>query len=647
MTTDHTVDRPTSAWTRYRLRRRISAGLRRSPPPVPVAVLRPRFDAEWYVATYGLAATATSADPFDHYVAVGARLGFSPGPTFDERRYLNDNPDVADAVRRGDVRSGHEHFVLHGEREGRSPSAVGARGADGDEMGDVFATTVRSEFDPDWYADRYHTVAESIGRGDAASPLWHYVTEGAARGLSPNSWFDESWYMRSTPDVAYAKAAGAVPCGFFHYLRHGESEGRAPNETERSALELTYVGITRPVGVERLPELDRKLRPFPYTVVQGDGAPRINVLFPTLDKGLLFGGYIAALNLVRRLQERGWAVRLLITDDARCNADRIRKQFGGDPLEAVLADADIVNLARRAQVLDLHTGDRFLAYSMWAGYHADLLAKAVGRRFVFLIQEHEPAFHQHDCWHALGSSIYRKPHFAMFNSELLRRYFADHRIGVYADGDDMGRASSVVFEHALATDRTPSEDDLVRGRGPRRLLFYARPEAHAARNLFEIGVAGIRRAVAEGVFEDDEWEFVGIGSLGDGTSVKLGRGHTLALQPRLGLGDYTAALCGYEVGLSLQYVPHPGVVHFEMAASGVMTVTNTFDNRDERVLVAISPNLVPVDPTPEGVAAGLAEAVRRAKDVAACVEGADRPWVRSWGDAFNEDVMARLEAELA
>ena len=47
------------------------------------------------------------------------------------------------------------------------------------------------------------------------------------------------------------------------------------------------------------------------------------------------------------------------------------------------------------------------------------------------------------------------------------------------------------------------------------------------------------------------------------------------------------------------------------------------------------------------LAAGLAEAVRRAKDVAACVEGADRPWVRSWGDAFNEDVMARLEAELA
>jgi hypothetical protein len=38
---------------------------------------------------------------------------------FDEGEYLRCNPDVRRAVRRGQVGSGTEHFLLHGRREGR------------------------------------------------------------------------------------------------------------------------------------------------------------------------------------------------------------------------------------------------------------------------------------------------------------------------------------------------------------------------------------------------------------------------------------------------------------------------------------------------------------------------------------------------
>ena len=39
---------------------------------------------------------------------------------FDEALYLGENPDVADAVRRGHFDSGLAHFVKYGHRENRS-----------------------------------------------------------------------------------------------------------------------------------------------------------------------------------------------------------------------------------------------------------------------------------------------------------------------------------------------------------------------------------------------------------------------------------------------------------------------------------------------------------------------------------------------
>ncbi|TGD92521.1 hypothetical protein [Methylobacterium nonmethylotrophicum] len=41
------------------------------------------------------------------------------GIAFDEREYLRCNPDVARAVRSGQMESGLKHFQVHGRREGR------------------------------------------------------------------------------------------------------------------------------------------------------------------------------------------------------------------------------------------------------------------------------------------------------------------------------------------------------------------------------------------------------------------------------------------------------------------------------------------------------------------------------------------------
>ena len=64
---------------------------RRAPAPDPsgdAALIRGSglFDAAWYLATYP-AAASSELDPVDHYVQVGAPLGYRPNPLFDTGYY--------------------------------------------------------------------------------------------------------------------------------------------------------------------------------------------------------------------------------------------------------------------------------------------------------------------------------------------------------------------------------------------------------------------------------------------------------------------------------------------------------------------------------------------------------------------------------
>jgi hypothetical protein len=91
---------------------------------------------------------------------------------FDEAQYQRCNPDVADAVERGEIASGREHFLGRGYLEGR-----------------VGAVPVH-----------------------------------------------ETWYLSNSPDVADAKRAGLEESGEAHYRRIGVCEWREPNPASASAV---------------------------------------------------------------------------------------------------------------------------------------------------------------------------------------------------------------------------------------------------------------------------------------------------------------------------------------------------------------------------------------------------------------------------
>src|SRR5262249_1642667 len=134
------------------------------------------------------------------------------------------------------------------------------------------------------------------------------------------------------------------------------------------------------------------------------------------------------------------------------------------------------------------------------------------------------------------------------------------------------------------------------GRFPRKLLFYARPEPHAARNMFELGVVALARALKAGDFPSG-WEFYGIGTVETAGKIPLAQGLAMKLPPRKSREPCREVLRGHDLGLSLMYTPHPSLVPIEMASAGMLTVTNTYGNKTDHLLKALSPNLIAVAPT--------------------------------------------------
>jgi glycosyltransferase involved in cell wall biosynthesis len=96
----------------------ISTGMRQARVPTADELLQRRlamrdlFDDEYYLAQ--LPAVERPADPLQHYILSGARLGLDPCPEFSVDYYFRRNPDLY-----GKGIDGFYHYVLHGREEGR------------------------------------------------------------------------------------------------------------------------------------------------------------------------------------------------------------------------------------------------------------------------------------------------------------------------------------------------------------------------------------------------------------------------------------------------------------------------------------------------------------------------------------------------
>lgn len=649
------------------------------------------FDSDYFAsiaASAGVTPTVEAQSALVRYLAEAELRRLSPNRLFDELWYRSTYPRIGEAVLEGRLISGFWHYCTRGFDMGFMPNpvfysrskqarteppvnagefdrstyvrayleiepildafpifdAVAAYNAIGRFIGHRMAeaervnTLIAQAFDADFYRSEYGFEEMSDEQA-----LAHYLDTGMGEGRSPSREFDEAWYLSFYKDLREAKDSGTIPSGFVHFLASGERERRMPVHSLEGALETAAPGVTEPTLLKNLRALDVRLRPNPPQV-DDDAERTFWIVCPRLNPDLVFGGYKALFELVRRLKpflrQRGMKLGFILTEEPE-NREYILYRYRNRPADLELfGDVRILSIFE-VDVVRIGPRDRFLTYSCWDAWYGKAYAAATDEpKFFSLVQEYEPIFHAYGSFHATMDAAFRLPQYPIFNSAALRDYFAGRRLGIFANGQTPQQdVDYAVFEH-VPTKLPLQSVESMSTRSDKWALIYARPESHAMRNLFEIEVLALQKACEAGIF-DDSWNFLGLGALADHRPLELGGGHTLELKAKLPEDDYRRFIQKLDIGLSLMYAPHPSVVPFEFAATGAVVITNRFEGRDDDWFADISRNIVPCDPSIDGVVDALAEAVSRQSRYQERYDQALHLGSMTWDQVFDASFIER------
>jgi glycosyltransferase involved in cell wall biosynthesis len=171
------------------------------------------FDAEYYRATNSDLQDA-GIDPVRHYLHHGWREGRDPSAAFSTSKYLSKNPDVVRAEANPLL-----HYLRYGQTEGRPVwPLISDEEAARQKAMDVEVDTIKNSglFDEPFYRSMYPDLPPS-----PFDVTRHYCEYGWREGRNPSEDFYTSFYLHTYSDI---RDAGINP--FWHYVVAGKSELR-------------------------------------------------------------------------------------------------------------------------------------------------------------------------------------------------------------------------------------------------------------------------------------------------------------------------------------------------------------------------------------------------------------------------------------
>lgn len=493
---------------------------------------------------------------------------------------------------------------------------------------------VMEEFDQSYYE---RCVAKTFSNKRQA--FVNYLRGSHNNPANPCEWFDEVFYRAFYYDIGDAIRSGEILSGLEHFVLSGRDEKRLPCYDPVATLDAVIPGVTNPGGLDNLSAIEAKITPCSH-LVQSDCLPTVWIVVPFLHTDIMFGGFASLMAFIEQLIERSVRIGLFIKDAPKATLDYYRFRSPNSSLARIIECIPIYSPVDCDYPFVFGYKDIFICYSNWDGLWGKEFAKKTElMRPVYWIQEHEAIFFSHDCHHFLMDSVYYDDHIGIFNSKFLREYFNRKKIGRYKD-PSFSIERTISYQHVLQYIE-PTMQSVKKRRKKRNFLVYTRPESHAARNLFEIAIAGLREAVRNGVF-DDNWDFKGIGSLGGPYEIDLGFGKTLEVVPKMPLDKYRGFIQDVDIGVSLMYAPHPSLLPYEMALAGAIVLTNEFEERGVDFFEVYEGNIMCFSPTIDSYTQTISKAVARvsAPDF---VKHYPSHSSRQWSDVFSDTFFAELK----
>jgi hypothetical protein len=303
--------------------------------------------------------------------------------------------------------------------------------------------------------------------------------------------------------------------------------------------------------------------------------PRFNLVVPEIDLDLGYAGLTNAFELffgVLKSLGGKWDARVLGIDHDATESYVPPEGFSFVELgEFDWSGRSVVsNATQRAwRLVDLRRSDYFLA-TAWSTAHIVSLAcrdqaRLFGtplKKFIYLIQDYEPPFHPWSSLYHLANATYEDTSRfdAVFNTELLARFCKQTKgIEGYIYSP---RLNPQIAQHLSKVNKQ------------KQILVYYR--TWALRNCHELCEVIVEELVAKDPGFYADWRFFGIGQ-GIPETVPGSRIEGLG---RLSLEEYGRLIARSAVGLSLMVSPHPSYPPLEMAAGGMLVLTNTYGEKD-------------------------------------------------------------------
>lgn len=389
------------------------------------------------------------------------------------------------------------------------------------------------------------------------------------------------------------------------HITHGISV-RAARFAERAELKVSRIiaGADRTFGAVAPPMPFEELRnenlphiiPVNPVLPALGRKPTVTLLVPTLHKQLFFGGIATAIMAAASLAEKKkFDLRIIST---------VRKSEV--PVKELLDSAGIAfsgevfhsSIAERGNGVntdvDIHPKDIFMA-SAWVDAYL-LQQLPLPSKFVYLIQDYEPAFFPNGDEHVLAQSTYRSDRFiALCNTKLMYDFLVDQGYTNVKKG--------TWFEPAVSYHARKHNDKSAAGK--RRMFIYGR--TRVKRNLFFTAFEGVNRCFLDGHLDSKEWEVVMAGQ-DDVPDLELSSGVVVKNLGKMDLDEYQRFTGTVDVTVSLMMAPHPNYPTLEMASAGSAVVTTRYGIKQD--LSHYSKNIIMADTTPESVCESINKAAK-------------------------------------
>lgn len=585
--------------------------------------IRAEFDEIWYSRNYKKSIhenKRSDESNFEFYVRYGARNAHDPNSEFSEILYRLNNPDVSESLIERTQAFGFLHYVRKGRSEAKRPEP-------GPHAIESYRKVV-TRLDLTFILREYNVNVDQF-----VSVVDFYFQQTPDTPVSPSEIFSELGYLDTHRDVLDAVRQGTIVSGFDHYCQTSNREIRATishleyserlrkqeaeevsvaeRESRKRHLEWNIPGICHPKALDSINSMSFFLDRINVRITGNE--PGLLVLVPNFMPEILFGGYLAFFDFLTRLKAKTeLPFRLLVVngqDHSRHTSSLFRM---GESHPEILGLFESIHKFDNRREVEISAGYRVVSYATELHYIAHSICEKINSLPIFFIQEYEPDFHSSCDIGTFIKNSYSLPHCAVFNSERLVQYMKKHTaIG------GMGKSYRyAIIENAIRQIEKERTDFLTahKEKSRSRLIFYARPERHADRNHFGTFIMALRSAVNQGVF-DENWEFIGVGSLDFNGNIPLGFEHEMKIITKLPKDEYEDLLLTGDIGVSLISTPHPGIIHFQMASYGLTTLTNIHEFRSADWLQGVNKNLLGVPLGIDGLCEGLKTAVESCKDV--------------------------------